>query len=149
MSCLFWGFLGHTLLLTHGKNSCWCHTGTFVLSVFWHTVCAGQNMWLATLSLFVWILHRCLCWPFCIVCLGTASDCLEGKEQLSSIPTRGETIWGFFLINPYRNSECFSLFFGKAVGQGGELFAHRCANRMLCAENLSLRSAKQQLKTET
>lgn len=81
--------------------------------------------------------------------MGTASDCLEGIEQLSSIPTGGGTLWEDFFINPYKNSECFSLFFGKAVGQGGELFAHMCANRMLHAENLSLRSAKKQLKTET
>lgn len=56
---------------------------------------------------------------------------------------------GVFLINPYKNSECFSLFFGKAVRLGVELFAYRCANRMLYSENLGLRSAKQQLKAET
>lgn len=56
------GFLDHTLFSPMERKLLMSHSHVCPVSGIWHTVCAGQNVWVATLSL--QILHRC--WPFAL-----------------------------------------------------------------------------------
>lgn len=116
-------------------------------SVFWHTVLGRTRGWLH------W---ACLCRSCTDVCVGLSALSVWAlhlsayKEQSSFLPSPQEVEqFGSFSDLSSQTQWMLFLVLWQGMGQGGELFAHRCANRMLYAQNLSLRSAKEQLETET
>lgn len=111
-------------------------------------------MWVATLGPFMYMLHICLHWS--LHCLFRQCICLFRRERegFFNMPTKGRAAGEFYWLTLTENSAlCFLVFIfyhrdSQSIGMGvGSWFAHRCVNRMLNIQHLSLRIVKKQLKT--